>query len=123
MLDAAVWAIAAGFAAMGVYALAVPAGILGYLGVRVEGADARSEMRAVYGGFGLAVAAVLVAAATGEGGVREGILVAVGAALGGMAVGRLLSALADGPASLWPIWAFVGIEAVGAGLLLAAAWS
>lgn len=123
MLDVAVWAVAAGFAAMGAYALAAPAALLRPMGIAVDAPDGRSEVRAVYGGFGLATAGVLAAAATGGGGVREGILVAVGFALAGMAAGRLLSAVADGPASPWPVWAFVGIEAVSAALLLAAAWS
>ena len=61
MLDALVWVVAAGFAGMGLYALGVPAGIPAFLGERLETADGRSEVRAVYGGFGLAVAAVLVA--------------------------------------------------------------
>jgi len=123
MLDAAVWAVAAAFAGMGVVALVAPGRIPAYLGERLETADGRSEVRAVYGGFGLAVAGVLVAAVTGEGGVREGILVAVGFALAGMAAGRLLSALADGPVSVWPVWGFVALEAIFGGLLLAAAWS
>lgn len=123
MLDVAVWAVAAGFAAMGLYALAAPARVLAQFGVAVETADGRNEVRAVYGGFGLAVAALLGVAAAGEGGVREGILVAVGFALAGMAAGRVLSALADRRASGYPVAAFLAIELVCAALLLAAAWA
>jgi hypothetical protein len=122
-MDVAIWAIAAGFAAMGAYALAAPARVLGQFGVTVETADGRNEVRAVYGGFGLAVAAVLGVAAVGEGGVREGILVAVGFALAGMAAGRVMSALADRRASAFPVSTFFAIEAVSAAALLAAAWA
>lgn len=123
MRDAAVWAVAAGFAAMGAYALAAPARVPALFGVSVETVDGRSEVRAVYGGFGLAVAALLGVAAAGEGGAREGILVAVGFALAGMAAGRLVSALADRQASPYPVVTFLGIELVSGALLLAAAWA
>jgi hypothetical protein len=123
MRDAAVWAVAAGFAAMGLYALAAPARVLALFGVSVETVDGRSEVRAVYGGFGLAVAALLGVAAAGEGGVREGILVTVGFALAGMAAGRLVSALADRHASAYPVATFLAIELAAAALLLAAAWA
>ncbi len=53
---------------------------------------ARAEVRAVYGGFGLAIASMLaVALATPD--LRTGILTTVAAALAGMAFGRLVSAL------------------------------
>jgi hypothetical protein len=121
--DVVVWAVAAGFAGMGVYALAAPARVLALFGVPVQTVDGRNEVRAVYGGFGVAVAALLGVAAAGEGGVREGILVAIGFALAGMAAGRLVSALADRRASGFPVATFLGIELVASGLLLAAAWA
>lgn len=123
MGDAVVWAIAASFAAMGVYALAVPARVPALFGVTVATPEGRNEVRAVYGGFGLAVAALLGVAAAGHGGVREGILVTVGFALAGMAAGRLVGVIADRPVGLWPVWTFLGIEAASAAALLAVAWS
>lgn len=123
MPDAAVWVVAAGFAAMGLYALAAPARVPALFGVEVRTPEGRNEVRAVYGGFGLAVAALLGVAAAGHGGVREGILVTVGFALAGMAGGRVVGALADRPGGLWPVWVFFAIEAVCAGALLAIAWS
>ena len=44
---------------MGVYALAAPAALIRPFGVTPETPTSRSEIRAVYGGFGLAIAAVL----------------------------------------------------------------
>jgi hypothetical protein len=123
MADVAIWAIAAAFAGMGLYALVAPAAVLAQFGVTVETPDGRSEVRAVYGGFGLAVAGVLGAAAAGSGGVREGILVTVGFALAGMAAGRLASRLADRPASLFPVWTYFAIEVAAAAILLWAAWT
>ena len=123
MLDALVYLVAAVFAGLGLYGLARPAGVLATFDVAVESAEGRNEVRAVYGGFGLAVAALLGVAAAGEGGVREGILVAVGFALAGMAAGRLVSALADRHASAYPVATFLGIEIAAAALLLAAAWA
>ena len=56
---------------MGVYALVVPAAILAPFGVPVESPDGRAEVRAVYGGFGIAVAALLGVAAAGGGDARR----------------------------------------------------
>ena len=121
--DVAVWAVAAGFAAMGVYALAAPARVLALFGVRVDTPDGRNEVRAVYGGFGLAVAALLGVAAAGGGEARQGILVAIGIALAGMAAGRIVGGLADRPTSVFPVWTFFAIEVIAGGILLAIAWS
>jgi hypothetical protein len=41
---------------MGTYALAAPAAIIRPFGTTLGGAASRSEIRAVYGGFGLAIA-------------------------------------------------------------------
>ncbi len=65
------------FAGMGVYALAAPAALIRPFGITLGEAASRSEVRAVYGGFGLAIAGVLAyAAVTGD--VRKGILITVG---------------------------------------------
>lgn len=44
------------FAGMGCYALAVPDAIIRPFDITLGSAAARSEVRAVYGGFGLAIA-------------------------------------------------------------------
>jgi hypothetical protein len=104
---------------MGLYALAVPARVLAFFGVSVMTADGRNEVRAVYGGYGVAIAAVLCAALVFPD-LRRGILVCQAAALVGMAGGRLVSALVDRPPGFYP-WLFGFFEVVmAAGLWLAA---
>ncbi len=109
-----VLAVALGFALMGLTALVRPAYIGSFFDVRIESADGRNEVRAVYGGFGLAVAfALLLAVQRAE--LREGIVVCMSLALAGMAGGRLFSALLERP-GFWP-WFFCGVEAGAAALL------
>ena len=74
-------------------------------------------MRAVYGGFGLAIAGVLALAAA-DPGLRDGILVTVAAALGGMAFGRLVSGVVDRPEAFYPNWFYFIVEVVAAAALL-----
>jgi uncharacterized protein DUF4345 len=121
MEDALVLVIAAGFAAMGLGALARPRDVLAQFGVAVDTSEGRNEVRAVYGGFGLAVAALLTVAALGDPATAEGIIVAVAIALAGMAGGRLVSAALEPPRSAYPVWVFFLIEVAGAAALLIAA--
>lgn len=121
MADAVTLVIAAGFAAMGVLALVRPADVLSQFGVAVETPEGGNEVRAVYGGFGLAVAALLAFAAIGDPSTAPGILVAVGVALAGMAAGRLVAAILDWPSGLYPVWVYFAIEVAGALALLLAA--
>ena len=123
MSDVLVLVVAAGFAFMGLAALARPADVLAQFGVTVDTAEGRNEVRAVYGGFGLAVAALLGVAALGDPATAEGILVAVAFALIGMAAGRLLSAMREWPTGLYPVWTYFAIELASAAALLVAAWS
>jgi hypothetical protein len=115
--------IAAGFGAMGLAALARPRDVLAQFGVAVDTVEGRNEVRAVYGGFGLVVAALLTVAALGDPATAEGIQVAVAFALAGMAGGRLISAAMEPPRAAYPVWVFFGIEVAGAAALLVAAWS
>ncbi len=107
------------FAGMGCYALAAPAAIIRPFGITLGEAASRSEVRAVYGGFGLAIAGVLGYAAVADGDVRTGILIAVGAALAGMAFGRLVSAVLDERTAFYPNWFYCLVEAVAAAALFA----
>lgn len=103
------------FAAMGVFALAAPHRLIAPFDITLGSATARSEVRAVYGGFGLAVAALL-AVALADLALRPGILTTVAAALAGMASGRLVSAL-DGRTAFYPNWFYFLIEALAAAAL------
>jgi hypothetical protein len=107
------------FAGMGVYALAAPAAIIRPFGISLGAAAGRSEVRAVYGGFGLAIAGVLGYAAIAGGDLGKGILIAVGAALAGMAFGRLASAVIDDRTAFYPNWFYCLVEAVAAAALFA----
>lgn len=106
---------------MGGYALAAPAALAKPFRIVVDAPESRSEIRAVYGGFGLAIAAVLTAAAFDVGGIRTGAVVTVAAALAGMALGRLVSRLADSATAFYPVWFYFWVEAVTAALLFAIA--
>jgi hypothetical protein len=108
------------FLAMGLYALAAPAAILRPFDYDLRTASARAEVRGVYGGFGVAIAVVLAYAAVAPGEVRTGILITVGAALAGMALGRAASAVFDERTSFYPNWFYCLLEAVAAAALF---WS
>lgn len=110
--------VAALFALMGVAALVRPESILAYFGITTLTRDGRNEVRAVYGGFGVAVAGLLCVARFNEA-IRTGAVLAVAVALLGMAVGRLISALLDGAPGRYP-WVFLGVELAGAAVLLGA---
>lgn len=112
--------VAVFFLAMGLVALAAPARILATFGVVVDTLEGRAEVRAVYGGFGVAVGVLLIVA-LGVESIRDGAFVAIAVALCGMAAGRVASAVIGERLGLWPTWAFCAIELVLAALLLVAA--
>jgi hypothetical protein len=109
--------IAVFFLGMGVYALAIPAALVRPFGITLGGAASRSEVRAVYGGFGVAIAGVLAYAAVADGDLRRGILITVGAALAGMAFGRVVAALLGDRTSFYPNWFYGLVEAVAGAAL------
>ena len=120
MSDLIVLIVAAGFVLMGLVALARPADILAQFGVAVDTPNGRNEVRAVYGGFGIAIGAALAIATLDDASTADGIAVAVAVSLLGMAAGRLLSALRERPTGLYPVWIYFAIEIVtGVALLLA----
>ena len=108
--------VAAFFFAMGAVALANPQRIVAYFGTDALTRDGRNEVRAVYGGFGVALALLLLASLWLPA-LRSGVLLAVCVALLGMAVGRLLSVAVDGSPGFFP-WLFCGVEVVLAGFSL-----
>jgi hypothetical protein len=111
---AVITVVAVFFLGMGIYALAAPAALTRPFGITLAEAAGRSEVRAVYGGFGLAIAAVLIFAAVNPGEVRTGIMITVAAALAGMAVGRLVSAVVDERTAFYPNWFYFSVEVVAA---------
>lgn len=121
MVPAVIVIVGVFFLGMGIYALAAPAAMLRPFDYRLTTAASRAEARGVYGGFGLAIAAVLGYAALTPGEARTGILITVGAALAGMAFGRTVSALFDGPTPFYPNWFYCLVELVGAAALFWAA--
>lgn len=116
-MDVAVWAVAAGLGLMGLAALVRPVMIWAPFGVEPTTPEARNEVRAVYGGFGIALAALLFWAGGADAAVRDGVLLTVAASLFGMAGGRVVSGLVE-PRALagWPGF-FLAVE-LGAGALL-----
>jgi hypothetical protein len=111
---------AAFFLGMGLFALVRPVVLIRPFGITLPTPVSRAEVRAVYGGFGLAIAGMLALAAAGHP-AREGILITVAAALGGMALGRLISGVIDMPKVFYPNWFYFVVEVVAAGALLWAA--
>jgi len=110
------------FLAMGLVALVVPERITATFGTPTLTVDGRNEVRAVYGGFGLAIGVLLLAAERLPA-IRQGALVAVAVALAGMAGGRLVAAALERPRTFYPAWFYCAVETVGAVALLVAAGS
>jgi hypothetical protein len=109
------------FVGMGLYALAAPAAMLRPFGFPVTTDVERAEVRAVYGGFGIAIAGVLGYALTAPAELRAGIALTVGVALAGMALGRIISAALGDRTSFYPNWFYFLVEALAAAALFWAA--
>lgn len=107
------------FFGMGAVALARPEGIVGYFGTSELTADGRNEVRAVYGGFGIAVAALLAFTLTAPA-LATGILATIAVSLTGMAAGRIVSRLIDGAIGFYPALFFFVELGLAAALLFAA---
>lgn len=108
------------FLGMGLLGLVAPERLIRPFGVSLESATARTEVRAVYGGFGVAVAALLGFAAFDVGGIQRGAAIAVAVALAGMAFGRLVARFAERPERFYPSWLYFWVEIVLAALLVLA---
>jgi hypothetical protein len=108
------------FAGMGVLALVAPSRISSLVGFPEDlTPDARNEVRAVYGGFGVAVAAVLSIAVCDES-LTKGVAAAIGAALAGMAGGRVVAAVLERKAGRMPLLFFLAESSLAAMLFVAA---
>ncbi len=108
--------LAIGFAFMGFVALLTPGRVVEQFDISQLSAAGRSEVRAVYGGFGLAMAGLLVVALTVPD-LRSGICLSLAVALFGMAGGRVASLLVDRTMPRLPALYFI-IECGGATALL-----
>lgn len=87
---------AVAFAGLGTFSLWRPAQVLSGVGIKIEGVDAKTEVRATYGGLQLALA--LVFAVTGRSQkLWLGGVALLWLAMGGLLAGRLVSYLVDGP--------------------------
>jgi hypothetical protein len=93
---------AAAFALMGVGSLVRPEKVLSQFGVPALSSAGRNEVRAVYGGFGIAMSLMLVLAIQ-DPAWRPGVCLMLAAALSGMAAGRVISALVDRTIALAPL--------------------
>ena len=98
------------FAAMGGWALARPTRVVDRFGIDVTTLDGRNEIGAVYGGFGVAVAALLVFAATTDGRGELWIPSIVSVQCLGMATGRIVSMARDRTRGSRTVWLFVVVE-------------
>ena len=119
MQDLPVYLAIAGFLAMGIGALLKPRLVTAQFDIPELSAAGRNEVRAVYGGFGVMIAVVL-GLALQQPTMRAGVLVAVAAALAGLAAGRVVSAVIDRRFDAWPL-RYLVLEAVVATMLVWAA--
>lgn len=111
--------VAVFFLGVGVYALAAPAALVRPFGITLAQDASRSEVRAVYGGFGLAIAAILAYSALADAELRKGILLTVGVALVGMALGRVAAAILGDRTTFYPNWFYCMVEVAAASALFA----
>lgn len=109
------------FGGMGIYAFAAPARLARPFRLQVTSPLSRYEIRAVYGGFGIAMAAVMAWTATGDSALHRGAALTVGIALAGMALGRVVARFFDAPTAFYPIWFYCVVEGTGAAAVAAVA--
>lgn len=101
---------ALGFALMGIFALVKPHSVPRLFGVHSIGTDMINEVRAVYGGFGCAVAVLLLISLQIQT-LKAGIIITVAISLLGMAAGRIISFAISRQLNFYPLL-FLGIELV-----------
>ncbi len=82
------------FGAIGVSAMIRPRNLLQGFSIEAHEPESRNEIRAVYGGFPLAVAALLMFSLMRPD-LSNGILIALATSSAGMAIGRMVSVLID----------------------------
>ncbi len=119
MSVAVIAVIAVFFLGMGVYALAAPAAIIRPFGVALGSRRCRDRRceRSTAGSGSRSRPCWRMRPSTPMCG--HGILITVGAALVGMAFGRIASAVVDERTAFYPNWFYCIVEAVAAAALLA----
>lgn len=118
--DGLILANAVFFAGMGLLALVLPHRLAQLVGFPAElTPDATNEVRAVYGGFGVAVAAVLGIAVRDES-LTKGVAAAIGASLAGMAGGRVVAVMVERKVGRMPLLFFTVESSLSAMLFVAA---
>ncbi len=110
--------VAISFFYMGFGALIDPDNTLSYFSAGPLGPDMRNEVRAVYGGFGIAICLLLLATLKMTS-IKTGARVAVLVSVGGMAGGRALSMIVETPAGDFPLLILI-VETVLVAMLAAA---
>ena len=118
MLNLPIYLAMTGFAVMGIGAMVLPMRVTAQFDIPNLTVSGKNEIRAVYGGFGLAMVMVLLIAIE-QPALRAGILLAVAASLGGMATGRVISAFVDRTIGKWPLF-YLLLEIIFSSLLVAA---
>jgi len=108
-----------GFILMGIGSFCLPEKVTAQFDIPTLSTAGKNEVRAVYGGFGVLMGLMLIIALFTPN-LREGICLTVAAALGGMAIGRFLSAVLDRHINGFPLF-YMCLEAVLASLLFFAA--
>lgn len=109
-----------GFAAFGVPALLWPAEVVSFVGIELPTPAARSDVRAVYGGMQLGLAAFLAYCAAKPERTALG-LAATTTCIVGLATARGLGAIVDGEVA--PITlVYLSVEAGSAAIAAAALW-
>lgn len=105
------------FIGMGLVALVRPQSIVGMFGGTATTPASRAEVRAVYGGYGVVVGALIMSLPAWPGALAQGVAVAMAASVLGMALGRIVGALVDRDWSLHPTGTFLAVEVLLAGAL------
>ncbi|WP_433214559.1 DUF4345 family protein [Microtetraspora malaysiensis] len=111
--------VAVFFLGMGLFGLVAPATLIRPFRMIADSSEARSEVRAVYGGFGVAVGGLLLMSLADAGGMRTGVVVTVAVSLLGMAFGRLVGRAVERPAAFYPVWCYFWVEVAAGSTLLA----
>lgn len=82
------------FGAIGVSAMTRPRNLLQGFSIEAHEPESRNEIRAVYGGFPIVAAALLIFSLTRPD-LSDGILISLASSSAGLAIGRIVSALVD----------------------------